>query len=278
MAHRPPPVGADVDTAGAHLAVGSLFKGLAVSLVEDLARPRLGEVPPEPIPLNGELELQFGQRLLRPHVHADGLTVLLPDLGHILDVELDLAHVRRSFAVGRQPAEGLFEPERLDGGRRVGRVGGEAGVGRDRVLEQAVDQVDVGTDKAEVVGDLLLDEGAVVHELLQVEGRDQAAGLAGAGGIERHHVERFAEGDVAVVHHADQRLALFDADLGGVGEDGVALQVDDMERGTRVLDEQVQQRGEGFLGVGEFAVLQETGEPADVGDDQTALFDHMHIS
>ena len=56
-----------------------------------------------------------------------------------------------------------------------------------------------------------------------------------------------------------------------VGEDGVALELDEAQRVAQARDDQRRELGHDAMGVLELSVRQERGVPGDVGEDQIAL-------
>ena len=78
-----------------------------------------------------------------------------------------------------KPCRGrVLDPHRRDAGGRVQRVGGDAERLDDVVLEQAVDEDDVGPEQLLAAGDLLADDSPVMGDDLEVEVGDPDAGVA----------------------------------------------------------------------------------------------------
>ena len=139
------------------------------------------------------------------------------------------------------------------------------------VLEQAVDQDHVGPDRLGAGGRLLEHEAAEVGDELEIEGADGGARGARARGGAAHLVEPQLERDVARLDHVEQPLGIGERRGRRVGEDGVALELDEAQRVAQARDDQRRELGHDAMGVLELSVRQERGVPGDVGEDQIAL-------
>ena len=113
-------------------------------------------------------------------------------------------------------------------------------------------------------------EAAVMGNELQVEARDEDAGVALAAGRSIDGVLPATEREVGGLHGVEQHRRV-DLDTGRVDEGGVTLQLGESHRRRQRVDHRLGQVGQHVLCVVELRSGQVGGVAADVGHGQAAL-------
>ncbi|MBA2720738.1 MAG: hypothetical protein H0U52_16085 [Chloroflexi bacterium] len=134
-----------------------------------------------------------------------------------------------------------------------------------------MDDDDVASDELLPSPDLLADDLPVVGDDLEVQARDEGAGVALAGRCLLDIAQAATEPKVAAL---DRVLELGRIDgLGDrVDERGVALQLRQSERWSQPGDDRAHEVGQDVLSVIELGTGEEAGVAADVGDDEAGGF------
>src|SRR2546427_2694635 len=121
------------------------------------------------------------------------------------------------------------------------------------------------------MGDIL----AEVRRELQVQPRDQAAGVALAGGAQPDVLLPPGKGEVARLGHGEQHGA-GGLILAVVAEDGVAFQLGEMQQAAHLRHDHAHQVGQDVLGVLQLHPGQVRRVSGDVADGQAPSFDGRH--
>jgi len=188
----------------------------------------------------------------------------LGELGH---APAHLADVVVALAVPRQAERATGGCQERVGQERVGR-GPERRA--DGVLEQAMNEDHVRADRLGTGRGLLQDEAPEMRDELQIEGADERAGRAGARRDPAHLLQAQLERDGAALDHVEQPLGVAEGRDGRVGEDGVALELDEAQRFAQARDHELGQLGDDAVGVLELGVREKRGVAGYVGDDEVA--------
>ena len=184
----------------------------------------------------------------------------------LLDEALDGADVVL-LGVREHPEPRAVEPQCLDGFLREQRVGAEATLLDDVVLEQPMDGDDVAAGKVLPTTDGLADGLPGVDDELQVELRDEDARVALATRRLGDIAEAAAEGEVAGIDGVEE---LRTTHRGRRCEDEarIAFDGDQGERGRQAADHGLDQVGQDVLGVIELGAGEVARVAGDVGDQQ----------
>ena len=180
---------------------------------------------------------------------------------HLAEVVVFLGMGRQAERAAGPLQEGLGEPHVGRGTQRLGDV----------VLQQAMDENHVRPHGLGPGRRLLQDEAAEVGDELQIQPPHERAGRAGTRGRQPHLLQPQPECDVAALHHVDQPLGIGKRRARRVGEDGVALQLDEAERRRQLRDHQGGELGDDPVGVLQLGARQERRVAGDVGEDEVAL-------
>jgi hypothetical protein len=163
---------------------------------------------------------------------------------------------------------------RIHAHRRHHRIGVEGVAGVTDLVGHAILQEPMHQDyvrPAQVLaaGDVLSAETAVVGDELQVEARDEDAGVAVAAGRPVGRVLTAPEGEVRGVEGVEQHRGV-DPVPGHVDEDGVALELAELHCGRRGAHDRVGQVLEDVLGMVELGSCEVRRVAADVGEGKAA--------
>jgi hypothetical protein len=161
----------------------------------------------------------------------------------------------------------VVEAHRRDAGGGVHRVGVDPEFLADVVLQQPVDDDHVAPDELLPRRDPLADDLPVVGDNLQVEVRDEDAGVALAARRLADVAEAAAEGEVAPL---DDVLELRPVHRRGdrIDEGRVTLELGELEGRPEGAHDRPDQVGQDVLRMVELGAGEEAGVAGDVGDDE----------
>ncbi len=171
--------------------------------------------------------------VLRLHDHPCSLHLVRPGRVKIADPGADLPDALERLDVLDQAARGrIVDPHRGDAALAVHRVGGDAGRLFDVVLQEPVDDDHVAADELLPRAELLTNHLAVVGDHLEVEVRDEDAGVALAGRRLADVAKPALEGEVAALDRVLE-LGGIDGRRDRVDERRVAFELRELERGPQ---------------------------------------------
>ena len=244
----------------------------ATSVMPDVQRiRRAGEVvhSQRDLARDGRRDGDHRERVVVGHLRPHTPLLLLPGRPEIDDPAGHLAHGLVGLAVRVHPGRRrIVDPHRPHEGLRVEGIGLKAQDLADAVLEQAVDDDDIGPHELLAAGHPLAGDRAVMGHELEIQPGDAAAGVALARRRPLDVTEAALEHEVAALDHVPEAGTIHGR-RGHPDERGVPLELGELERWAQRPDDGVDEVGQDVLGVVELHVGQVAAVPRDVSDDQT---------
>ena len=202
----------------------------------------------------------------------------LPDFAQVEHLHLHFPDMLVDLGMRDERVRQLHQVRRLGRGLAKEGVAFDPRPFDDVVLQHAVGDDHIRTQKLLTVGKLLNCIFPVVHHHLEIEPGHVLAGPAGAGGIDNHLPQRTGKDDIEIFQCFHQGLRLAEMRLRDVHKDRVAPEAGDHKRVFDVGELHVEQVLQRRLGMVQLRLGQELGVARDVGEDEIAFFRHESSS